>query len=106
MGRFLDTLSDLLDCLDNVSLFILRERPVSVSVVSSFVMLFGFLANLNCFPVEAMHIEQERDVVIRIRMCLVDCHAFSKVLKGLVVHLSLEVRQAEVVLELGIVCVD
>ncbi len=70
------TLSDLLDCLDDVPLFVLCKGPMTVGVVSSLIVLLGLLADLNCLPVKAMHVVKECDVVIRVRVRLVDCHAF------------------------------
>ena len=92
-----------LDCPHDVALFVLCKGPVTVGVVSTFIVLFGFLADEDCLTVKAMHVVQECYVVICVWVLPVHCHTFFQILKRLVVHFSFEVRQAKVVLQLRIV---
>ena len=55
----LHTLSDFLDCFDDIALFELSEGPVHVSIVTLTVKFFGLPTDIQRFRVDHVDIEQE-----------------------------------------------
>ena len=102
----LHTLPDFLDCFDDIALFEFSEGPVHVSIVTLPVEFFGLAADIQCLRVDHVDIEQESQVVVCIRVLVVQDDALFEVLHGVLVVTYLEVGEAEVVVQLGIVLVD
>ena len=102
----LHTLSDFLDCFDHIALFEFSEGPVHVSVVTLPIKFFGLTADIKCLWVDHVDVEQERQVIVCIRVFVVQDYALFEVLHRVLIVAYLEVREAEVVVQLGIILVD
>ena len=67
----LDAFSDFLDSFHDIAFFKLGEGPMHVSVVTIPVELLGLAADVECFFVDHVHVEEESKVVVSERMCVV-----------------------------------
>ena len=107
IGRlFLDALPNLLDRLDHVALLELGEGPMHVGIVAGAVEFLGLAADIQRFLINHVDVEQEGEVVIGIRMLIVQQDAPLQVLDRVLVVTDFEVGEAEVVVQLGIVVLD
>ena len=107
IGRlFLDALPNLLDRLDHVALLELGEGPMHVGVVAGAVEFLGLAADVQRFLINHVDVEQEGEVVIGIRMFIIQQDAPLQVLDRVLVVTDFEVGEAEVVVQLGIVVLD
>jgi len=69
-----DAFPDLTDCFYQVSLFELCEGPVSVSIMSVAVVFFCLEAYLNSFSVKRMHVVNESEIIVRVRVSIVNLY--------------------------------
>lgn len=100
---FLDSLPDFLDCFYHVAFFELGEGPMHVGVVTVSIEFLGLAADIERLFVDHMHIEEEGQIVVGERVGVVDQNAPFKVFHCLRVVSNLEVRETQVVMQLGIV---
>jgi len=89
-----DTFPDFLECLHGVAVFKDREGPVPMRIMHMLIMLFRFLTNVDGVSVQLEHIEQESQVVVRVRMCRFQINHLLKVVFRRLVKLKLKVAQA------------
>ena len=67
----LDAFSDFLDCFHHIAFFKLSEGPMHVSVMAVPIELLGLAADIECFFVYHVHIEEEGEIIVSVRMCVV-----------------------------------
>ena len=67
----LNAFSDFLDSFHDIALFKLGEGPMHVSVVTIPVELLGLAADIECFFVYHVHIEEEGEIIVSVRMCVI-----------------------------------
>ena len=70
-GLFLDTFSDFLDSFHNIALFKLSKCPMHVGVVTVPIEFFGLAADIKCFFVYHVHVEEEGKIIICVRVCVI-----------------------------------
>ena len=88
---FLDTFTDFFDGFDDIAFLELGESPVHVRVVTRPVELFGLTADIQGFLVDHVDVEEEGQVVVRIRVLVVQQDATFEVLHSVLVVTNLEV---------------
>ena len=91
---FLDAFADFLDGFDDVALLELREGPVHVRVVARPVKLFGLSADIERLFVDHVDVEEEGQVVVGVRVLVVQQDAPFQVLDSVLIVTHLEVGQA------------
>ena len=95
---FLDTFSDLLNRLDNVAFFKFGKGPMHMGVVSMSVEFLGLTADVESLFVDHVHVEKEGQVVVGMRVLVVQHYALLQVLNGLRVVTDFKVRYTKVIL--------
>ena len=97
---------DLLDGLGEFSLLEEGESPMTVAVVGVWVIHLGLPAHLDGLRVKLVHVEYESQIVVSVNVVLIDFSALLQVVYSLVVLFQLEIREAQVVVELRIIRAD
>lgn len=89
----LDALPDLLDGFHYITLLKLSEGPMHVCVVTVAIELLGLAADVEGLFVYHVHVKQEGQIVVGVRVRVVDQDAPFKVLHCLRVVADFEVRK-------------
>ena len=102
----MDAFADLLDRLDDVALLEFSEGPVHVRVVGLAIELFRLPANVQRLLVYHVDVEQEGEVVVSVRVLVVEKNALFEMLNCVLIVTNFEIGEAQVVVELSVVILD
>ena len=91
---FLNAFANLLYGFDDIALFELGEGPVHVRVVAGPVELFGLSADVEGLLVDHVDVEEESQVVVGVRVLVIQQDAPFQMLNRVLVVTHLEVGKA------------
>ena len=77
-----------------------------MSIVTLSVEFFGLTADIQSLWVDHVDVEQESQIIVCIRVLVVQYYALFEMLHGVLIVAYLKVSEAEVVVQLGIILVD
>ena len=103
---FLYAFTNLLDCFHYVSFFKFCKSPVHVRIVTLSIEFFCLATDVQCLLINHVDIEEECQVVVRVRMLVIKENAFLQVFNCVLIVTDLKVGKTKVVVKLGIFIVN